>query len=61
MPIIQITLVEGRSEESVQRCIKKVANTVHKELSTPLSSVRVFVNEVQPTHFCVGDKLKSES
>lgn len=60
MPIINITIVEGREEKVVQQCIKAVANTVHKELNAPLSSIRVSVNEVPPNRFAVGNQLKSE-
>lgn len=60
MPIINITIVEGRESEVIEKCIKEVANTVHKELDTPLSTIRVFVNEIPKNRFSVGDKLKSE-
>ena len=61
MPIVQITLVEGRSQERVQRCIREVAETVSRTLDAPLASVRVMVYNVAPTHFAVGTTLKSES
>lgn len=60
MPIIQITLLEGRDQGKIEQCIRDVALTVQKSLGAPLSSVRVIVNEVQKNHFAVGDKLKSE-
>ncbi|MGM0875851.1 MAG: tautomerase family protein [Bacillota bacterium] len=60
MPIIQITLLEGRDQKIVEQCIRDVAHTVHKSIGVPLSSVRVYVNEVPKQYFAVGDKLKSE-
>jgi 4-oxalocrotonate tautomerase len=60
MPIIQITMLEGREQETIEQCIRDVAQTVHKSLGTPLSSIRVYVNEVPNNQFAVGDKLKSE-
>ncbi|MDF0725500.1 2-hydroxymuconate tautomerase family protein [Cytobacillus sp. S13-E01] len=60
MPIIQITMLEGREQETIEQCIRDVAHTVHNSLGAPLSSIRVIVNEVPKNHFAVGDKLKSE-
>jgi 4-oxalocrotonate tautomerase len=60
MPIIQIILIEGRDPEKVEQCIRDVAQTVHKSLGAPLSSIRVYVNEVPKNYYAIGDKLKSE-
>lgn len=60
MPIIQVTLVEGRDNEKVESFIKKVAEAAHETLDAPYSSIRVFVNELPPNRFAVGKNLKSE-
>ncbi|KQL45877.1 4-oxalocrotonate tautomerase [Brevibacillus choshinensis] len=60
MPIIQIMMLEGREQETIEQCIRNVARTVHESLGAPLSSIRVIVNEVPKNHFAVGDRLKSE-
>ncbi|MGC2865422.1 tautomerase family protein [Corynebacterium glutamicum] len=60
MPIIQVTLVEGRDDAVVANFIKEIAQTASRTLDAPLSTVRVMVNSLPPTHFAVGDKLKSE-
>ena len=60
MPIVQITLVEGRDNELVEDCIKNVAKTVSESLHAPIETVRVMVNELPPNRFAVGQKLKSE-
>lgn len=61
MPIIQVTLVAGRSESDVQNFIREVARVAHTTLHAPLNTVRVMVNEVPPTRFAVGDVLKSDA
>ncbi|PUA18593.1 tautomerase family protein [Glaciimonas sp. PCH181] len=61
MPIIQITLVEGRSNEAVERCIREVAHTVSSTLNAPLATVRVMVTELPPSRFAIGDVLKSDA
>lgn len=60
MPIVQITLVAGRKAEQVEACIREVAQTVSRTLSAPIETVRVMVNELPPSRFAVGDKLKSD-
>jgi 4-oxalocrotonate tautomerase len=60
MPVIQISLVEGRDEESIKRCIKEVARTVHQTLGAPLSTIRVVVQQVPPSHWGVGDQTRDE-
>lgn len=59
MPIVQITVVQGRSTEALQRCIRNVAHTVSESLDAPLSSVRVMINQIEPELFAVGDTPKS--
>jgi 4-oxalocrotonate tautomerase len=60
MPIVHITLVEGRDNTRVERCIREVARTVSETLGAPLETVRVMVDEVPPNRFAVGDRLKSD-
>jgi 4-oxalocrotonate tautomerase len=60
MPVVQITLVQGRDNEVIETCIKNVARTVSESLHAPIESVRVIVNEVPANRFAIGTKLKSE-
>ncbi|WP_226797578.1 tautomerase family protein [Cupriavidus necator] len=60
MPIVQISLVSGRDEAVVKRCLKAVAQTVHETLGAPLESIRVFATPVEPAHWVVGDRAKDE-
>ena len=61
MPIVQITLVEGRDEALMSECIREVARTVSRVLNAPLPSIRVYVNLTSPALFAVGDRTKLES
>lgn len=60
MPVIRMTLVAGRDPEAVERCVREVARTVHRELDAPMASIRVLVDELPPSRFAVGDRLKSD-
>ncbi len=54
MPIIEINLVEGRENEKIEQCIRNIATTVHETIDTPLSSIRIYVNEILKNYFAVG-------
>ena len=60
MPIVTINMVAGRDRTVVQECLREVAKTISRTLNTPLNSVRVLVNEVDPQLWTVGTTLKSE-
>lgn len=61
MPIIDVTLVEGRSPEQVRALIHELFNAARKALDAPASSIRIAIREVKPAHFAVGDTTKEES
>ncbi|RKP50318.1 tautomerase family protein [Pararobbsia silviterrae] len=60
MPIVHLSLVEGRSDEAVKACVKAVARTVHETLGAPLESIRVYATQVPGAHWAVGDRTKDE-
>lgn len=60
MPIVQISIVEGRDEASVKRCVKEVARTVHQTLGAPLATIRVIVHQIPAAHWAVGDETRDE-
>ena len=60
MPLIQISLVEGRDPETVKRFAKQIARTTHETLGAPMSAIRVIVSEVPATHWAVGDETRDD-
>jgi len=60
MPIIRLTILEGRNDDTIEQCMRNVAHAVQKSLNIPLESIRVLVDEVPRNRFSVGDQLKSE-
>jgi len=61
MPIVHISLVEGRSDEAVKACVKAVARTVHETLGAPLEAIRVYATQVPGAHWAVGERTKDEA
>lgn len=60
MPIVQISFIEGRDPESIRRCVKAVARTVHETLGAPLETIRVFASGVPASQWAVGDRTRDE-
>jgi 4-oxalocrotonate tautomerase len=60
MPIVHISLVEGRDDDTVKACIKAVARTVHETLGAPLDTIRVYATSVPAMHWCIGENTKDE-
>ncbi|WP_353511333.1 2-hydroxymuconate tautomerase [Intrasporangium sp.] len=55
MPLIEITLVEGRSPEQLRSLISNVTRAAVESVDAPIESVRVVLREVPATHFAAGD------
>lgn len=49
MPLVQITMIEGRSREEKERLIKDVTNTVNATIDVPKERVHVFIYDVPAT------------
>ncbi|SAK56052.1 4-oxalocrotonate tautomerase [Caballeronia hypogeia] len=59
MPIVQITMIEGRSDEQKEAMFHEVTEAIHRTTSTPRESVRIMIYEVPPRHFAAAGKVKS--
>jgi 4-oxalocrotonate tautomerase len=60
MPIIQISLVEGRSPDKIRNLIREVAEVTAKTIEAPLDSIKVIVTEVKPEHWGSGAETIAE-
>ena len=60
MPIIHVTLVEGRDNAKVEEFIRRVARTAHETLGAPMEAIKVMVDEVPKNRFATGDVLRSD-
>ena len=61
MPIVDVTLLSGRTEEKKRTLIRELTDAVVRSLDAPPQSVRVVLREVDPGHFAVGGVTKAES
>jgi 4-oxalocrotonate tautomerase len=60
MPLIQVTLREGRSPERIRALISSPTDAVVRSVEASRESVRVIVNEVPETHWANGDVTLAE-
>lgn len=58
MPIVDITLIEGREPEKKRRLIAAVTDAVEHSLEAPRQSIRVILREVPAAHFGAGGEPK---
>lgn len=54
MPLIEITLAEGRSPEQLRSLMAAVTDAAHASIGAPIESIRVVLREVPKTHWSAG-------
>jgi 4-oxalocrotonate tautomerase len=54
MPVIDVTLVEGRSAEALDDFVQALTEAAVSALDAPRESVRVILREVKPNQFAAG-------
>lgn len=60
MPIVEITMIEGRSEEAKLRLHAKVTDAIHEAIDAPKESIRIIIREVPPLHFSAAGVVKTK-
>ena len=60
MPIVEVHMLEGRSEAMKEELMKNITKTVQETLGAPLESIRVIIEEMPYTNFCIaGETAKA--
>lgn len=54
MPVIQVTIIEGRSAEAKKELIKKLTDATVEAIGAPRETIRVILQEVPAAHWGVG-------
>lgn len=54
MPIAQINILEGRTDEQKEALIREVSDAISRSLDAPVESVRVLINEMPKQHFGIA-------
>tara|TARA_B100001063_G_C16633160_1_gene486907 strand:- start:730 stop:921 length:192 start_codon:yes stop_codon:yes gene_type:complete len=54
MPIVQVNMMEGRTDEQKEALIREVTDAVIRSLDAPEQSIRVMINEMPKQHFGIA-------
>ena len=60
MPLVQVTLREGRTPAQLRALISALTAAVVDSVGVNKEAIRVIVTEVQPTHWAAGDVTLAE-
>lgn len=60
MPIVQVTLTQGRSPETIRSMISAITEALVDTDVAPKEAIRVLVNEIPTDHFAAGDVTITE-
>lgn len=55
MPLVEVSLVEGRTQEQIRSLIHELHEAVIRALAAPPANVRILVRELPATHWAAGD------
>jgi|TARA_R110000868_G_scaffold40927_2_gene140531 4-oxalocrotonate tautomerase len=59
MPIAQINIIEGRTDEQKEALINEVTDAIVRAIGAPKQSVRVIINEMPKQNFGIaGESVK---
>ncbi|NMT63042.1 2-hydroxymuconate tautomerase [Marinobacter orientalis] len=54
MPIAQLYIIEGRTDEQKETLIQEVSEAMARSLDAPLERIRVLITEMPAQHFGIG-------
>ena len=60
MPLVEVTMVQGRTDEQVRSLISALTAAVEQAVGAPRESIRVVIREVPTTHWAAGDVTIAE-
>lgn len=60
MPIVQVSILEGREKEQIKQLIEGVTSAITASLEVKPEQVRVLVTEIPLSHWGVGGITKEE-
>ena len=60
MPLAQIYMIEGRSEEKLRAVIEKVSAALQEATGAPIESIRVWITEVPKQNFGIAGQTAKD-
>ncbi len=60
MPLINVHMAAGRTDEQKRAMLSAVTEAVHTSIGAPVESIRVWITEMEPTGFMARGELLSD-
>jgi 4-oxalocrotonate tautomerase len=60
MPLVEIHLLEGRTDEQKKALLSAVTAAVHTSIGAPLETIRVWVQEFSPKEYMAAGVLAAD-
>ena len=60
MPIAQLYILEGRTDEQKERLIREVSEAMSRSIDSPIERVRVIITEMPKSHFVIAGEPASK-
>jgi 4-oxalocrotonate tautomerase len=60
MPLVEIHLLEGRTDEQKKALLTAVTAAVHASIGAPIESIRVWVQEFSPREYMIAGVLAAD-
>ncbi len=60
MPLVEIHMLEGRTDEQKKALLTAVTAAVHGSIGAPLESIRVWVQEFSPGEYMIAGVLAAD-
>ncbi len=60
MPLIEIHLLEGRTDDQKKALLSAVTRAVHESIGAPLETIRVWIEEFPPTEYMAAGILAAD-
>lgn len=60
MPLVNVHMAEGRTEDQKKALMAAITDAMHEHLGAPRESVRVWINEFPNTDFMAGGELLAD-
>ncbi len=54
MPLVEVTMIEGRPKEKKVALMKRITDAVEETVGAPRETIRVVIREVPAEHWAVG-------
>lgn len=60
MPLIHVTMIEGRTPEQKRALLTAITAAVHESIGAPIGSIRAWVTDVPSEQFMSGGTLAAD-